>query len=97
MHGNKYFHQFKEYVSYFLCHHLVVIPQQVVTYVNFWTSKKNLRELLDMIVPHLHELLLPRVDVGEIVDHLRSLDTEPLWVGMILFVVAMKNRVRGYR
>ena len=65
--------------------------------MNFWTSKKNLRELLDMIVPHLHELLLPGVDVREVVDHLRSFDAKPLGVGMILFVVSMENRVRGNR
>ena len=58
---------------------------------------QNLRVFLHMIVPHLHELLLPRVDIREVVNHLAGLDPEPLWVGMILFVVAMKNRVRGYR
>ena len=34
----------------------------------------NKRELLDMVVPHLHELLLPGIDVGEVVYHLAGLD-----------------------
>ena len=46
-----------------------------------------------MIVPHLHELLLPRVDIREVVNHLAGLDPEPLWIWMILLVVSVEDRM----
>ena len=48
-----------------------------------------------MIVPHLHEVLLPRVDVGEIVDHLAGLEPEPLRVRVVLIVLATEDCVGG--
>ena len=56
--------------------------------------KSNLRVFLNMIVPHFHELLLPRVDIREVVNHLAGLDPEPLRVRMILVMsVPVKDRV----
>ena len=48
-----------------------------------------------MIVPHLHEVLLPRIDVGKIVDHLAGLDPEPLRVRVVLVVLATEDGVGG--
>ena len=48
-----------------------------------------------MIVPHLHEVLLPGVYVREIVYHLAGLDPQPLRVRVILIVLAMEDGVRG--
>lgn len=50
-----------------------------------------------MIVPHLHELLLPRVDIREVVNHLAGLDPEPLWVWLVLFIFTMEDCMRLYR
>ena len=48
-----------------------------------------------MIVPHLHKVLLPGIDVGEIVDHLARLNPQPLWVREVLIVLAVEDGVRG--
>ena len=57
----------------------------------------NKRKLLDMVVPHLHELLLPGIDVGEVVNHLASLDPQPLRVRVILLIVPVEDGMRGNR
>ena len=46
-----------------------------------------------MIVPHLHEVLLPGIDVREVVDHLAGLNPEPLRVRVVLIVLATKDGV----
>ena len=50
---------------------------------------------LHVIVPHLHEVFLSSIDVREIVDHLARLDPQPLWVRVILIVLAVEDGVRG--
>ena len=57
---------------------------------------QNSRVFLHMIVPHLHELLLPRVDIREVVNHLAGLDPEPLWVRLVLFIFAVEDCMRLY-
>ena len=52
---------------------------------------------LHVVVPHLHEVLLTPVDVRKVVDHLAGLDPQPLWVGVILLVLPMQDRVRWDR
>ena len=48
-----------------------------------------------MIVPHLHEVLLPSIDVREVVDHLAGFNPEPLWVRVVLIVLATEDGVGG--
>ena len=48
---------------------------------------------LDVIVPHLHKVLLPSIDISEIVDHLAGLNPEPLWVRVVLIVLATEDGV----
>ena len=49
-----------------------------------------------MIVPHLHELLLSRIDISEVINHLAGLDPQPLWVRMILLVISVEDGMRWY-
>ena len=49
-----------------------------------------------MQVPHLHEVLLAGVDVGEVVDHLAGLDLEPAGVSLVLDLLARQDGVGGY-
>ena len=56
---------------------------------------QNSRVFLHMIVPHLHELLLPRVDIREVVNHLAGLDPEPLRVWVVLVVLSVEDGVGG--
>ena len=42
------------------------------------------REVLDVEVPHLHELLLAGVDVGELVEHAADLGHQPRRVHLVL-------------
>ena len=58
---------------------------------------QNSRVFLHVIVPHLHELLLPRVDIREVVNHLAGLDPEPLWVRLVLFIFTVEDCMRLYR
>ena len=46
-----------------------------------------------MIVPHLHELLLPSIDISEVINHLAGLDPQPFWIWMILLIVSVKDRM----
>ena len=48
-----------------------------------------------MQVPHLHEVLLAGVDVGEVVNHLAGLDLEPAGVGLVLDLLARQDGVGG--
>ena len=57
--------------------------------------KSNLRIFLNMIVPHFHELLLSRVDIREVVNHLAGLDPEPLRVWVVLVVLSVEDGVGG--
>jgi hypothetical protein len=50
------------------------------TIVSQRNKRLNLRVLLDMIVPDLHELLLSVVHVREVVNHLARLDLQPLGI-----------------
>lgn len=54
-----------------------------------------LRELLHMIVPHLHELLLSSINISEVINHLACLDPQPLRVRMILLIISMQDCMRG--
>ena len=48
-----------------------------------------------MVVPHLHEVLLSGVHVGEVVNHLAGLDPEPLRVWVVLVVLSVEDGVGG--
>ena len=50
---------------------------------------------LDVIVPHLHEVLLPGIDVREVVDHLAGLNPQPLGVRVVLIVLTVEDGVGG--
>ena len=57
---------------------------------------KNSRVVLDVQVPHLHELLLALVDVGEFVEHAADFGHEPRRVHLVLGRV-LDDGVRGHR
>ena len=78
----------QEYISFVIldCRsnlHLHLLHNKSFIIPTFVTS--NLRHLavadkcvmLDVKIPHLHEILFPRVHVREVVDHLWRLDSEP--------------------
>ena len=51
------------------------------------------REMLHMMVPHLHELLLSRVNICEVIDHFTGLELQPLRVGVVLLLFPVQDGV----
>merc|ERR1719228_78192 len=51
--------------------------------------------MLHVMIPHLHEVLLPFIDICEVIDHLAGLDFEPLRVCLVLVIATVKNSMRG--
>ena len=65
-----------------LCNNIFLYTSPITAPQPF-NNEKHLRVLLYMMIPNLHELLLPVVNVGEVVNHLASLDLQPLGVRSI--------------
>ena len=49
--------------------------------------------MLHMMVPHLHELLLSRVNICEVIDHFTGLELQPLRVGVVLLLLPVQDGV----
>ena len=46
--------------------------------------------MLDMMIPHLHEFLLSRVHICEIINHLAGLNLKPLRVWLVLLILPVQ-------